>query len=227
MMVKNVEVSSNFRNRKKQFMEKLQEALDAGLVDEDIIDVLDLINALPFAYTTSSCSGRIMLIDIPPSEKKYESNRIARWHSVIDFDTFWETITNYKPKGTLWLKVDSFIVAFAVNSIDWAAYFLKLARFLGLKYSGVRSINLKADHIILDIASTEHVHLPLSDKEKGLLITKEYGKYIYEIATYKLRKTKERLNRFRVALKILNELYEKGELDPRKENFKPYAGALG
>ncbi len=207
-------------------MGKLKEALDAGLVDEDIIDVLDLINALPFAYTTSSCSGRIMLIDIPPSEKKYESNRIARWHSVIDFDTFWKTITNYKPRGTLWLKVDSFIVAFAVNSIDWAAYFLKLARFLGLKYSGVRSINLKADHIILDIASTEHVHLPLSDNERGLLITEEYGRYVHKIATHKLKKTKERLNRFRNALKILNELYKKDQLDPKEENFKPYAKVL-
>ncbi|MGQ4891732.1 MAG: tRNA-wybutosine modification methyltransferase TYW3 [Candidatus Njordarchaeia archaeon] len=218
-----MEISGNFLNRKKQFMEKLQIAKEKNEVDYDIIELLDLINSLPFAYTTSSCSGRIMLIDIPPSEKKFESFRLARWHYVVDYETFWNTIKNYKPKGVLWLKVDSFIIAFAVNSIEWAAYFLKLARLLGLKYSGIRSINIKGEYIILDVASTEHVHLPLSDRERGLLVDEEYAKYIYNIAISKLKKTKSRLRRFHRAIKLLKKLYEEGKVDPSNSDFKPFS----
>ena len=213
-------------NRKKQFMEKLRIAKERNEVDEDVIELLDLINSLPFAYTTSSCSGRIMLIDIPPSEKKFESYRLARWHQVIDFETFWNAIKEYKPRGTLWLKVDSFIIAFAVNSINWASYFLKLARLMGLKYSGIRSINLKSEYIILDVASTEHVHLPVSDEERGLLINEEYARYVYDIAVKKLKKTKRRMEKFRRAMKLLRELCEKGEVDPREANFKPFEDLL-
>ena len=213
-------------NRKKQFMEKLRIAKEKKEVDEDIIELLDLINSLPFAYTTSSCSGRIMLIDIPPSEKKFESYRLARWHQVINFETFWNTIKEYKPKGTLWLKVDSFIIAFAVNSIDWASYFLKLARLMGLKYSGIRSINLKGEYVILDVASTEHVHLPVSDGEKGILINEGYARYVFNVAVKKLKKTKKRLEKFHQAMKLLKELYEKGKIDPREGNFKPFENML-
>ncbi len=198
---------------------KLSKAVANGEVDQDIIDVLELINSLPFAYTTSSCSGRIMLIDIPPSEKKFESIRIARWHQVINFETFWKTIVNYKPNGTLWLKVDSFIIAFAVSDIRWASFFLRLARLLGLKYSGIRSINLRGGYIIVDISSTEHVHLPLSDKKEGILIDEKYAQYIYNIAIKKLQKTKNRLNKFRKALRIVKEKVNEGKLDPLNVDF--------
>lgn len=212
--------SSAFLNRKKQFLEKLEEAKDMGLVDEDIIDLLDIINSLPFAYTTSSCSGRIMLIDIPPSEKKYESFRLAKWHSPISFEEFWETIRGYRPFGTLWLKVDSFIVAFAVDRIEWASFFLKLSRLIGLKYSGVRSIQSSFDHVMMDVMSTEHVHLPISDKNNGLLITEDYARYIHKIAIKKLKKTKDKLNRFKKTMLIVKELFQEGRLDPTKPDFK-------
>ena len=201
-------------------MEKLKEAREKGLVDEDIIDLLDIINSLPFAYTTSSCSGRIMLIDIPPSEKKYESYRLARWHSPISFEEFWGTIISYKPFGTLWLKVDSFIVAFAVDSIDWASFFLKLSRLIGLKYSGVRSIQPSFDHVMMDIMSTEHVHLPVADREKGVLIEKEYARYVYDISIHKLKKTKKKMDRFKRTMMVVKELFEEGELDPANKDFK-------
>jgi len=216
----NYQPSKAFLNRKKQFMDKLYEAKKSGLVDEDIIDLLDIINSLPFAYTTSSCSGRIMLIDIPPSEKKYESYRLARWHSPISFNEFWETINNYKPFGTLWLKVDSFIIAFAVDSIEWASFFLKLSRLIGLKYSGVRSIQPSFDHVMMDVMSTEHVHLPVSDSKKGVLIGEEYARYIYEISIKKLKKTKDKMERFKKTMVVIKELFESGDLDPINPNFK-------
>jgi len=215
-----------FLNRKKQFMEKLDEAKRKNLVDRDVIPLLDIINSLPFAYTTSSCSGRIMLIDIPPSEKKFESNRIARWHFGVDFDTFWRTILDYKPFGTLWLKVDSFIIAFAVSSLNWAKYLIKLARFLGLKYSGIRSINLRSNHIFMDVASTEHVHLPISDSIEGLLIDERYARFIHKVAMHKLMKTKTKMKKFERAMTLLRDLYFDGKIDPTREDFSAYESII-
>ena len=162
-----------------------------------------------------------MLIDIPyKSKSKKESFRLRRWHSVVNFDEFWSLILEYRPKGTLWLKQEAFIVAFAVSDINWASYFIRLARLLGLKDSGIRSIQLQNNHVFMDVTSTEKMHVPISDNVHGILISENYGRYLLSLANSLLLRTKRRLKKFYNAMSILlNEITRNSKFDPNEIGF--------
>jgi len=77
---------NNFRNRKTLMLNKLDEAIKRGEVDKEVLPHLEILNSFPFCFTTSSCSGRIALIDAPLVGPKYESKKAYRWHSPVDAD---------------------------------------------------------------------------------------------------------------------------------------------
>ncbi|MHA1616080.1 MAG: tRNA-wybutosine modification methyltransferase TYW3 [Candidatus Njordarchaeales archaeon] len=216
-------ISREFIQRKKVFIRRLSQAIERGEVDEDIIPLLNMINLLPFAYTTSSCSGRILLIDIPYTGSKKDSVKVARWHSPVKPDVVWNILENYEPKGIVWLKLEGMIVAVAVSSIDWASFFIKLARFLGFKDSGIRAINHNKGHVIMDFTSTEKMYLPVATKFNGLLVEKEYLYRIIDIANNLLERTKNRMKRLLKALSVLHEIICRERIiEPSKINFKHF-----
>ena len=57
-----------FDNEKKNTLSKLDKSTK-GSIDEPILPVLDLINDMEDYYTTSSCSGRIMIFE--PSGQRH------------------------------------------------------------------------------------------------------------------------------------------------------------
>lgn len=216
-----------FLDRKKIFLNKLNIAKKNKEVDEDIVDLLDMFNSIPFIYTTSSCSGRIMLIDVPFNQRKSASKRIAKWHRPVTFDSVWDIIKSYNPKGVLWLKQESFIIALAVPSIEWASYLIRLARLFGFKESGIRSINLDAHHVFLDISGTEKLHVPVSLNSRGLIITREYGEFLINTANKLLFRTKNKLNLLRSIVRKLLVILETNYIeDPRKIGFKAFLELL-
>lgn len=63
------------------------EALATGSgIDEDIMEILDEINRREEYYTTSSCSGRIVLISLPEAGAKKEAKFVAKWHRPVSFE---------------------------------------------------------------------------------------------------------------------------------------------
>ena len=73
----------NFQQRKKDVLSKLEKS-SLGKWDEKIVSLCDKINSLENYYTTSSCSGRILLmID---QEKKAENLFLFVSHDKIKFD---------------------------------------------------------------------------------------------------------------------------------------------
>lgn len=55
-------MEKKFSQWKKQCLNKLDQS-KKGIVDEDIEHVVSLINSREEFFTTSSCSGRVILID--------------------------------------------------------------------------------------------------------------------------------------------------------------------
>jgi len=196
-------------------------------VDKDIIPLLKIMNSIPFIYTTSSCSGRIMLIDVPPTNRKEQSIRLARWHHPVRFEVLWEVVQDYKPKGILWFKQEAMIVAFAVPSIQWASYLIRLARLFGFKESGIRSINIGMRHIFMDITSTEKLHAPIATYDKGLLVEEDYMRYMVEIANNLLIRTKKKLKLLeKVMNKLLEVITDTNARTPLDIGFKPFEDLL-
>jgi len=63
---------------KFRYLEDLKEVIQKGEVDLRIIDTLNILNSKENYYTTSSCAGRIILIEIEEIGDKKESNFIFK-----------------------------------------------------------------------------------------------------------------------------------------------------
>jgi len=203
----------NFEHRKAYMLQKLSDALDKNEVDRDIIVHLGLLNRLSFCFTTSSCSGRIALIDAPLIGPKYESKKVHRWHDIVKPEDVWNKITEYTPSHILWLKFDSFIISFSVCSIRWAMFFIKLARYMNLKDSGIRSINPKAGYINMDFMSTEKISVPVKTST-SILLDKDSMVHIIKIANFLMRKNKIKLQMLRECLELIVRYVESGHNEP-------------
>ncbi len=212
---------NNFRNKKKLMIKKLQEAKDRGEVDTDIVPHLEILNSFPFCFTTSSCSGRIALIDAPLVGPKYESRKAYRWHSIVDPCVIKRAIEEYTPRHILWLKFDSFIISFSVSSIIWASFFIKLARYLNLKDSGIRSINPRAGYVNMDFMSTEKISVPVKTKN-SVLVDETTLENIIKLALFLMKKNKIKLSLlYNVLIELRNRVSEETDTPPELRVFDP------
>ena len=185
---------NNFISRKKKAVKRLEDEIKIGRVDEDIINLLRIINRFPLAYTTSSCSGRIQLIDIPEDMKKCNAKRIAIWHGEAPYQKIQKIVDTYTANGVLWMKTEPLIISIAVYDWKVASEFLALARRVSLKNSGVRAISLGKAHIVVEFLGTERMDIPLKHKKK-VLVTPETLKFYVELANIRMRRVKEKIPR--------------------------------
>lgn len=152
-----------------------------GFIDPDIKQLLDLINSNPNYETTSSCSGRITLMN---RQDKKESEWLFKSHSAVKADELWEALQ--KTSGRVWFMQEPVIIHVKCFSLEAAEKLLNIAREIGMKHSGI--VSLKGD-IVLEIRGSERVEAIL-DKE---LVSKEYVEALVEEANKKLFKAKEKI----------------------------------
>ncbi len=181
----------SWEDLKRELMAKLEEEKSKGLVDIEVVPYLDLINSLPFFATSSSCYGRIVLIDIPTGSKK-DSRFLEKWHRRISSDEFWEAITNAGGKK-IWFKVEPLILHVSSKSIDYAKRLLDVKMRAGIKKGGIFSI--RPDRIRIEIEGTQRMEVPVKFGNK-VLIDEGYGNILVEEANKKLQKNAERWERF-------------------------------
>ncbi|MEK6869103.1 MAG: hypothetical protein AABX74_02655 [Nanoarchaeota archaeon] len=70
------------RKRKKDFLAKKDKSRK-GCIDPKIKKLIDKINSLDGFFTTSSCSGRVLLFSIPMSNKKNQVQYLFSSHTKI------------------------------------------------------------------------------------------------------------------------------------------------
>lgn len=141
-----------FLNEKRMFLAK-QDKSKKGTIDPQIKPLLDLINAHPQYYTTSSCSGRVYLWR--GSGKKNETEWIKVSHERITEDFL--KINPAASSGLIWLRVEPFILHVACRDLEAANSFLEKARPTHKK-SCILSISNK---ILLEIRGSEFIEMPL------------------------------------------------------------------
>ena len=177
----------NFNNQKKMALSKIDKSRK-GSIDRKIKPLIGLINKNRHYFTTSSCSGRIALIE---DGKKHENAVLWQSHDVVDDTASVEILEHirikHKERGILWLKVEPCMITLISSSIEKASEIVNLAKEAGWKKSGF-SISRKG-RIIVELASTENLAIPLSTDEKIL-------KFFIEEANKKLRKTHQKIKRF-------------------------------
>lgn len=147
-----------FESRKKALVERLEREAAQGRVDEDIYPFLRKLNQLPWLYTTSSCSGRILLASVrtPSYSKGRGFEAVAKWHHAVSAE---EAANALEGHDDVWMLVRGAILHIAVNSARRAYELISLARETGHKHSGILAINRAG--IIVEILGEERLDMPL------------------------------------------------------------------
>jgi len=180
-------------------MRKYKLAKESGEVDIDIIPLLDKLNALEEYYTTSSCSGRIVIMEIPEVGDKINSKFLGKWHRQVNVSEVKEAIASYS-SGNLYFLVQSAILHVVSKDINSAMKLIKIGKETGFKYSSIRVINDAG--VLVELLSTEHLQIPLGTAGK-LKVCSEDIAFFVTIANKLLARIKNKLSRLEEKISCL------------------------
>ncbi|MDK2372621.1 MAG: hypothetical protein QI197_04515 [Candidatus Korarchaeota archaeon] len=181
--------------RRESTLAELRSHMGAGRVDKDIIPLLNTINSLNYAFTTSSCSGRIQVYAASEPGEKFGMRTLGKWHSPITLGELMETLEN--EADSIWMAVLPPILHIAVCSVKAAFHLLGLLRSAGFKRAGI--ISASEDGITLEAVGTERMEAPL--RLSGMDIFREDAiPLIVERANSLLTRSKGRIRRLKEVL---------------------------
>ncbi len=186
-----------FEAEKRRALERLH---NEG-ADDDIAELIELLNGFDDYFTTSSCSGRVILICIPEIGAKEEAEFIAKWHREVSKDEVLKAMGMWKdPDRELWLMSQSPILHVSCVSMEKAKQLLNLAIESGFKYSGIKAITMK--RVMVEIMSTERMDVPVG-RDGVIFCSEPYLDFIISKANFMLERGKEKLRRFYCGLEEL------------------------
>ena len=182
-----------FLEDKKRTLTNLELAIREGLVDEEIIPILNKINNLSNYYTTSSCIGRVGIMEIPKDKNpKLYSRWLGKWHHYATYDEMFNALKERK-NGYIVFVMNSPILHIACKDIESAKKMLELAIHSGLKASSIKSVSDR--RVIVEILTTYKVDAPIGE-DGELFVDDNYLKFLLDYSNLKLKKAREILMRW-------------------------------
>lgn len=177
----------SFLRRKKSIFSKIDKS-SIGKWDKKIVFLCKKINCLDDYYTTSSCSGRVLLMI--NQEKKSHNLFLAVSHELISFN--WlknnlnQIIKNKKlNKLLIKFKCEPPILHVICRNLESASLLLEKAKSSGMKHSGIHYLGKNP---ILEINGDDRLEFPIIDQHK-ILIDDNFLKLIVKESNKKLKKS--------------------------------------
>ena len=180
-----------FLDAKENALQSLEKARTIDQVDEGIIPILYLINHIPGYYTTSSCAGRIVLLQIPQLGDKRNARFLGIWHRTIQIEELLDAAAN-ATTGYLWFLAQAPILHIGAETLELADKMLKNAISCGFKNSAIKSLGKK---IIIELCSTEHLDAPIG-RDGCLFCEKKYLSLLVEISNEVIERSQQKLGKF-------------------------------
>ncbi|KAH7642006.1 tRNA wybutosine-synthesizing protein 3 homolog [Dermatophagoides farinae] len=195
----------------KQFDTERRQALSRldlskkGSIDESIESLVINLNKSSNFYTTSSCSGRIIVVTKPSdniesiNEKKKKG---LQWqfvtHSLInDVEEFVQKIVDHSQNmscnETSTLKFESFILHLRCRTLDAARQLLHCSIDSGQRNSGLMIAN--SGHLTVAVRNTLNLEVPIIIDGK-LMVTLNYLRKLVDIVNAKMVLNFEMIQRF-------------------------------
>ena len=185
--------------QKQRIMKKLEEAIKEGKVDKDIISLLEIINSVEWMYTTSSCAGRIQILEMNKIGDKKDSKILGKWHDCITVKDVEKSLKKHG-SGYIYFFLQSPIIHITTTDLEKGILIKNLAMQSGFKYSNIKSI--KKDKVVVEILSSEHLQIPFGKNEK-IYVDDEYLSFIVERANTGLLRARNKLNDLMKNLKVV------------------------
>ena len=192
---------------KREALTSLFTAMREGKVDEDIIELLLLINSIKGIYTTSSCSGRIGIIEEPALGAKPLSRWLIKVHRPIEFGEAKNALNDAR-EGLIFLKSQPPIFHVVAEDMEKAKKLHELGLSSGFKYTTFKVVS---NRYLVEINATEYLTAPLG-KDGKILVDEEYLNFAIEIGNSMLKRSKGRLPRLEENFRKLREELGEDEL---------------
>lgn len=192
---------------KREALISLFTAMREKKVDDDIVELLMLINSIRGVYTTSSCSGRIGIIEEPDLGAKPLSRWLIKEHRPITFEEAKESLKKAQ-RGFLFLKSQPPIFHIVAESFDVAKKLHELGLASGFKYTTFKALK---ERILIEINGTEYLTVPLG-KDGRVLVDDEYLMFAVELGNTMLMRAKSRLPRLKENFEKLRDELGEDEL---------------
>ncbi|XP_014270281.1 tRNA wybutosine-synthesizing protein 3 homolog isoform X1 [Halyomorpha halys] len=185
-----------FSNIKKQILES-PDSSKKGNFDSAIVDLINILNNERDYVTTSSCSGRIVLISVNADNQK---NECETWYETHEFAIEEDLASSLqKATGYLFFKFEPFVLHVQCRTLLGAKRLFDIVRNSGYKDSGL--VIGKHGKIILGIRNKNNLEIPVSNGEE-IIVTNSYLKYCIDLANKKMTKNFEQINRFQNAVSL-------------------------
>lgn len=194
--------------RKREALIGLFTAMRENKVDEDIIDLLMLINSIRGVYTTSSCSGRVGILEEPALGAKPLSRWLLKRHGTITFEEARESLRLAR-EGMLFLKSQPPIFHIVAENLRIAKRLHEVGLASGFKYTTFKAV--KGERVLVEINGTEYLTSPLG-RDGKVFVSDEALALNVEVANEMLTRSKGRLPRLYSAFEHLRDELGEDEL---------------
>jgi tRNA wybutosine-synthesizing protein 3 len=184
----------SFETDKKNILGRIDKS-KKGEIDPGIREICELLNAKPNYYTTSSCSGRIVLLQ-KKSDLKNEAEWIFTAHEETDFGPVKSALLSAVkqsnaplPETDIWFKQEGAILHVCCRTMKDAGSFVNIARNSGFKRAGIISAG---ETPVVEIISSEQINAPAMLNGK-IIAEDNYFRALVSEADRKIRKNREKL----------------------------------
>ena len=185
-----------FFKAKEKALKSLEKACNENETDEQIMPILHILNNINECYTTSSCAGRTVLLEIPRIGDKKAAKFLGKWHEIIKISNIKKASEKAK-KGLIWILAQSPVIHIGCNDINIADKLLKTAIASGFKHSGLKSSRRK---IIVEVCSTERLDSPIG-RDGFLFCNEEYLQLLIDISNEIFQASNYKISKFEVNLR--------------------------
>ncbi|XP_041604720.1 tRNA wybutosine-synthesizing protein 3 homolog [Vulpes lagopus] len=165
-----------------------------GSVDEGAAGLVQLLNGREQYFTTSSCAGRIVLLDGGINGFEVQKQNCC-WLLVTHKPCVKDDVLAAlkKANGDAILKFEPLVLHVQCRQLQDAQILHSVAIDSGFRNSGI-TVG-KRGKTMLAVRSTHGLEVPLSHKGK-LMVTEEYIDFLLKVANQKMEENKKRIERF-------------------------------
>jgi tRNA wybutosine-synthesizing protein 3 len=190
------EWKKRFKMIKERHKKTFETALKQGKMDEQMIQLCQYISKTKNYYTSSCCSGRIILLE-KKGKRKIDTFFHRKWHRKINITELLEGIKENK-EGELWLRLDPFILHIGCPTIKEAKKILAAMKKSGVKRGGI-TVAEKGKYLI-ELQGTNNFACIVKKNGKQL-IPKKYFEYILEKLNTMITENYQRLEKLETEFK--------------------------
>ncbi len=197
-------MNATFEKQKEKYLKDLESGIrdksKKGFIDEEMKDLVTAINKQENWYTTSSCSGRILLYTISEERKKNETEWLFVSHNIVAEEQIRKALENKaqqnsqkypEEKGTIFFRFEPLILHVACKDLAAAETLLQVCGSSGLKHSGAITLSKR---IIVEIIGNDRLDAPIA-KNGEILITEKGITYYVADANAKMKRNLQRIER--------------------------------